>query len=125
MCLRIDDLFGRSACYGARICGSTPQSEHRDFRSMQAHWNGQLIAASDDIVTVDGNAYFPLDALDPACIQPSDHTSVCGWKGTAHYYDVVAGGEVNVNAAWFYPEPKEAAQQIKGRVAFWKGVRVG
>jgi len=66
-----------------------------------------------------------LDSLDPACIQPSDHTSVCGWKGTAHYYNVVAGSEVNANAAWFYPEPKEAAQQIKGRVAFWKGVRVG
>ena len=91
---------------------------------MQAFWNGQLIAASDDIVTVDGNAYFPLAALYPACIQPSDHTSVCGWKGTAHYYDVVAGDAVNANAAWFYPEPKEAAQQIKGRVAFWKGVQV-
>ena len=91
---------------------------------MQAQWNGQVIATSDYIVTVDGNAYFPLDALDPACIQPSAHTSVCGWKGTAQYYDVVAGGEVNANAAWFYPEPKEAAQQIKGRVAFWKGVQV-
>ena len=91
---------------------------------MQAHWKGQVIATSDDIVTVDGNAYFLLYALDPACIQPSDHTSVCGWKGTAKYYDVVAGGEVNANAAWFYPEPKEAALQIKGRVAFWKGVQV-
>jgi uncharacterized protein (DUF427 family) len=91
---------------------------------MQAHWNGQLIATSDDIVTMDGNAYFPLEALDPACIQPSDHTSVCGWKGTAHYYDVVAGGEVNANAAWYYPDPKQAAQEIKGRVAFWKGVQV-
>lgn len=90
---------------------------------MKAQWNGQVIATSDDIVTVDGNAYFPLEALDPACIQPSAHTSVCGWKGTAHYYDVVAGGEVNPNAAWFYPEPKEAAQQIKGRVAFGKGCR--
>ena len=91
---------------------------------MQAQWNGQVIATSDDIVTVDGNAYFHFDALDPACIKASDHTSVCGWKGTAHYYDVVACGEVNANAAWFYPEPKEAAQQIKGRVAFWKGVQV-
>ena len=104
---------------------SAAQSDQLRVAPMQAQWNGQVIATSDDIVTVDGNAYFPLDALDPACIQPSDHTSVCGWKGTAHYYDVVAGGEVNANAAWFYPEPKEAAQQIKGRVAFWKGVRVG
>ena len=91
---------------------------------MQAIWNGAVIASSDDIVTVDGNAYFPQEALDPTCIQPSDHRSVCGWKGEAHYYNVVVEGAVNPNAAWFYPEPKEAAQQIKGRVAFWKGVKV-
>jgi len=92
---------------------------------MQAQWNGQVIASSDDIVTVDGNAYFPLDAVDASCLQPSDHTTVCGWKGTAGYYNVVVGGQVNQNAAWFYADPKDAAKQIKGRVAFWKGVQVG
>ena len=73
----------------------------------------------------DLNAYFPLEAVDPVCLQPSDHTTVCGWKGTAGYYNVVVGDAVNQNAAWFYAEPKEAAKQIKGRVAFWKGVQVG
>ena len=91
---------------------------------MQAQWNGRVIARSDDIVTVDGNAYFPADALDPSSIRPSAHTSVCGWKGTAHYYDLVVDGQVNANAVWFYPEPKEAAANIRGRVAFWKGVQV-
>jgi uncharacterized protein (DUF427 family) len=92
---------------------------------MQAIWNGVVIASSDDIVTVEGNAYFPQEALDPTCVQPSERRSVCGWKGEAHYYNVVVKGAVNPNAAWFYPEPKEAAQQIQGRVAFWKGVQVG
>ena len=92
---------------------------------MQAQWNGRVIASSDDIVTVDGNAYFPLDSLDSSCIRASSHTSVCGWKGTAHYYDLVVDGQVNANAVWFYPEPKQAATSILGRVAFWKGVQVG
>jgi uncharacterized protein (DUF427 family) len=91
---------------------------------MEARWNGRVIASSDDIVTVEGNAYFPLDSLVGECFRPSSHTTVCGWKGTAHYYDVVVAGEVNANAAWSYPEPKDAARQIKGRVAFWKGVQV-
>lgn len=91
---------------------------------MQARWNGQVIARSDDIVTVEGNAYFPPEALDPDCFRPSSHRTVCGWKGEAHYYDVVVDGAVNANAAWTYPEPKQAAQQIQGRVAFWKGVTV-
>jgi len=91
---------------------------------MEARWNGRVIAASDDIVTVEGNAYFPADALDRDLVRESSHTTVCGWKGTAHYYDVVVDGQVNANACWYYPEPKEAAAQIKGRVAFWKGVQV-
>jgi uncharacterized protein (DUF427 family) len=96
-----------------------------DFEApMQATWNGVPIASSDNIVTVDGNAYFPPEALDPACFQPSEHRSVCGWKGEAHYYNVVVQGAVNANAAWYYPDPKQAAEQIKGRVAFWKGVKV-
>ncbi|MBM5823871.1 MAG: DUF427 domain-containing protein [Cyanobacteria bacterium M_surface_10_m2_119] len=91
---------------------------------MQAIWNGQVIATSDDIVTVEGNAYFPSDSLDPQSIQPSTHRSHCGWKGEAHYYDVVVNGQVNARAAWFYPDPKPAAADIRGRVAFWKGVQV-
>ena len=92
---------------------------------MKARWNGTVIAESDDIVMVEGNAYFPPEALVKECLQPSSHRTTCGWKGEAHYYDVVAGGKVNATAAWFYPEPKSAADQIKGRVAFWKGVEVG
>ena len=91
---------------------------------MEARWNGTVIARSDNIETVEGNAYFPADALLAEHIRPSSHTSVCGWKGTAHYYDVVVNGEVNANAAWFYPDPKPQAEAIRGRVAFWKGVQV-
>jgi len=92
---------------------------------MEARWNGRLIARSDDIVMVEGNAYFPLESIDPSLLLTSDHRSRCGWKGEAHYYDVVADGAVNANAAWYYPEPKQAAADIKGRVAFWKGIEVG
>ena len=91
---------------------------------MQASWNGVVIARSDDIVTVEGNAYFPPDALVAECFRSSSHRTVCGWKGEAHYYDVVVKDQVNANAAWFYPAPKAAAEEIKGRVAFWKGVKV-
>jgi len=91
---------------------------------MKAIWNGETIAESNDIVTVEGNAYFPAAALRPEVIRPSDHTSVCGWKGTAQYYSLEVGGKTNPNAVWYYPEPKEAAKQIRGRVAFWKGVTV-
>jgi uncharacterized protein (DUF427 family) len=91
---------------------------------MKAIWNNETIAESDDIVTVEGNAYFPAEALRADVIRPSDHTSVCGWKGTARYYSLAVGGETNPNAVWYYPEPKEAAANIRGRVAFWKGVKV-
>ncbi len=91
---------------------------------MEASWNGAVIARSDDIVTVEGNAYFPPEALEESCFRPSSHRTVCGWKGEAHYYDVIVDGQVNANAAWYYPEPKPAADEIKGRVAFWKGVKV-
>ena len=91
---------------------------------MQASWNGVVIARSDDIVTVEGYAYFPAEALNGDCFQPSSHRTSCGWKGEAHYYDVVVNGQVNPNAAWFYPEPREAAASIRGRVGFWKGVQV-
>jgi uncharacterized protein (DUF427 family) len=91
---------------------------------MEAVWKNRRIASSDDIVMVEGNAYFPAGSLETDCVRPSQHRTVCGWKGEAHYYDVVVDGSVNANAAWFYPEPKEAASQIRGRVAFWKGVEV-
>ena len=91
---------------------------------MKATWNGEIIAESDDIVSVEGNAYFPISALRKDVIVPSPHTSVCPWKGTAQYYSLEVGGKTNPDAAWYYPEPKEAAAQIRDRVAFWKGVTV-
>jgi uncharacterized protein (DUF427 family) len=90
----------------------------------RATWNGATIAESDDTVVVEGNHYFPPEAARHEHLRPSDHTSVCPWKGTARYYDVVVDGSVNRNAAWYYPEPEDAARQIAGRIAFWKGVRV-
>ena len=91
-----------------------------------ASWQGITIADAPaaDIVTVEGNLYFPLASVGAAHLQPSSHTTVCPWKGTAHYYDVVAGGNVTRNAAWYYPAPSDAARQIAGRIAFWKGVEV-
>ena len=91
---------------------------------MKATWNGAVIAESDDIVTVEGNAYFPEGALRQDLIVPSDHTSVCGWKGTANYYSLKVDGKSNDNAVWYYSTPKPAAAEIAGRVAFWKGVEV-
>ena len=91
---------------------------------MKATWNGTTIAASDDTVVVEGNHYFPADAVDAALLRPSTTHTTCPWKGMASYYDVVVGDNVNKDAAWYYPEPKEAAKEIRGRIAFWKGVRV-
>jgi uncharacterized protein (DUF427 family) len=91
---------------------------------MKASWNGRVIAESDDIVTVEGNAYFPSASLDPSVLKPSQHTSVCPWKGTAHYFSLDVDGKLNENAVWYYPDPKAAAANIGGRVAFWKGVQV-
>jgi uncharacterized protein (DUF427 family) len=91
-----------------------------------ASWNGAVIAeATDDRVEiVERNVYFPIDAVRREYLQPSDTHTVCGWKGTASYYDVVVDGEVNKDAAWYYAQPKDAAKRIVGRVAFWKGVKV-
>jgi uncharacterized protein (DUF427 family) len=91
---------------------------------MKATWNGATIADSTDIVTVEGNAYFPLDAVNQAYLKPSDHHSTCPWKGVASYYSLSVDGKENPNAAWYYPTPKDAAKQIAGRVAFWKGVQI-
>lgn len=92
----------------------------------KATWNGETIAeASEDAIElVEGNVYFPTESVRRECLQPSDTHTVCGWKGTASYYHVAAGGDVNRDAAWYYPEPKEAARNIAGRIAFWKGVKV-
>ena len=92
---------------------------------VKAVWNGVTIADSDDTVVVENNHYFPLASLDRATVKPSATTSVCGWKGTANYYTLVAGGAENKDAAWYYDDPKDAAANIRGHVAFWKGVRVG
>lgn len=90
----------------------------------KATWNGVVIADSDDTVVVEGNHYFPKDSVGEEYLVPSEQSSVCHWKGTAAYYDVLVDGEVNKDAAFFYPEPKEAAAQITDRIAFWKGVEV-
>ena len=91
---------------------------------MKAVWNNQVVAESEDIVTVEGNAYFPVASLRSEFVEQSSHTSVCPWKGTAQYMSLNVGGTVNKDAVWFYPDPKEAAANIRGRVAFWKGVTV-
>lgn len=91
---------------------------------MKAVWNGVTIAQSDDTVVVEGNHYFPLASIGPTMLKPSATTSRCPWKGSASYYSLVAGGRENVDAAWYYAEPLEKAANIKGRVAFWKGVTV-
>jgi uncharacterized protein (DUF427 family) len=91
---------------------------------MKAVWKGTVIAESSDTVVVEGNHYFPLASVNAALLEPSTHTSVCPWKGTANYYSLNVNGERNMNAAWYYAEPKPAAAQIKDRVAFWKGVSV-
>jgi uncharacterized protein (DUF427 family) len=91
---------------------------------MKATWQGAVLAESDDTVVVEGNHYFPADSINRSYFQESGNHTTCPWKGEASYYNVVVDGNVNSDAAWYYPEPKEAAQNIKGRVAFWKGVRV-
>ena len=90
----------------------------------RATWNGATLAESDKCIPLEGNQYFPADTIKREYFKASSHTSVCPWKGTAHYYDVVVNGQTNANAAWYYPDPKPAAEEIKGRVAFWKGVEV-
>ena len=92
--------------------------------TVRAVWNGVVLAESDDTVVVDGNHYFSRDALRWEHFEEASTTSVCPWKGTASYYDVVVEGNRNPRAAWYYPEPRKAAARIKDRVAFWKGVRV-
>jgi uncharacterized protein (DUF427 family) len=91
---------------------------------MKATWNGAVLAESDDTVVVEGNQYFPPESVNREYFRASETHTVCPWKGTASYYDVVVNGEVNRDAAWYYPQPKDAAGQIKDHVAFWRGVKV-
>ena len=90
----------------------------------KATWAGKVIADSNNTVVVEGNQYFPAEAVNREFFRPSQHTSVCPWKGTAHYYTLEVDGIKNENAAWYYPQPKPAAAEIKDHVAFWKGVKV-
>jgi uncharacterized protein (DUF427 family) len=89
-----------------------------------ARWNGAVIAQSDATIVVEGNHYFPPDTVRPAHLRASATHTTCGWKGIASYYDVVVSDAVNRDAAWYYPAPKDAATNIAGYVAFWRGVTV-
>ena len=91
---------------------------------MRAAWNGETIAQSDFTVVVEGNHYFPPESVDPMFLKPSPTHTTCPWKGLASYYSLEVGGKSNPDAAWYYPEPKDAASEIKDHVAFWKGVQV-
>jgi uncharacterized protein (DUF427 family) len=90
----------------------------------RATWEGTILAESDEGVVVENNYYFPATSLNQQCFEKNDATSGCPWKGTAHYYDVVVDGKRNPDAAWYYPDPKPAAEEIRGKVAFWRGVVV-
>ena len=91
---------------------------------MKAIWNGVIVAESDDTVVVEGNHYFPASALKQEFLLSSNLRTMCSWKGEARYHTLFVNGDANPDAVWYYADPKEAAQEIKGRVAFWKGVRI-
>lgn len=91
---------------------------------MKAIWNNSVLAESNDTVVVEGNHYFPPDSVNKAYLEQSTSHTTCPWKGEASYYNVVANGKTNKDAAWYYPDPKEAAVEIKDRIAFWRGVKV-
>jgi uncharacterized protein (DUF427 family) len=91
---------------------------------MKAIWNDTVIAESDKTVVIEGNHYFPADAIKCEFFSESDKQTTCSWKGTANYYDIVVNGETNKDAAWYYADPKDAAKEIKGYIAFWRGVQV-
>lgn len=92
---------------------------------VKAVWNGVTIAESDDTIVVEGNHYFPKDSVDSSLLRDSDTHTTCPWKGVASYYGLAVDGAENRDAAWYYPRTKEAANHIRGRIAFWKGVEVG
>jgi len=92
---------------------------------VKAIWNNTVIAASDNTIVVEGNHYFPIIDVNTGYLQASDTTTYCGWKGDAGYYHVVIDDQRNENAAWYYAEPKTAADNIRGYIAFWRGIEVG
>lgn len=91
---------------------------------MKASWNNQLIAESNETINIENNEYFPPDSINKEFLRPSLTHSTCPWKGVASYYSLTADGKENIDAAWFYPDPKSAAAEIKNYVAFWKGVTI-
>ena len=91
---------------------------------MKATWKGAVLAESDDTVVVEGNHYFPPGSVNQQYMTEAEHHTTCPWKGLASYYSIVVDGEENTHAAWYYPNPSDAAQHIKGHVAFWKGVKI-
>jgi len=90
----------------------------------KATWNGAVLAESDRCEVVEGNYYFPADSIKSEYFKPSDHHTTCSWKGVASYYTLEVDGQTNKDAAWYYPETKQAAKNIEGYVAFWRGVKV-
>ncbi len=102
----------------------TQPADQASIRRYKATWNGVVIAESADTVVVEGNHYFPLADVRAEHLRPSESHTTCHWKGVASYYDVVADDKVNRDAAWYYPDPSQAADRIKDRVAFWHGVKV-
>jgi Uncharacterized protein conserved in bacteria, COG2343 len=107
-------------------CGIMEKNVYRNRENAmpRAIWNGAVIAESDATIVVEGNHYFPPDSVKREYLRDSQTHTVCPWKGTASYYDVVVDGQVNRDAAWYYPTPKAAASQIAGYIAFWRGVRI-
>lgn len=91
---------------------------------MKAIWKDQILAESNDTIVVEENHYFPEEAVNEEFLEKSDSKSVCPWKGEAHYYNIKVDGQENLDSAWYYPDPKEKAKNIEGRIAFWKGVEV-
>lgn len=91
---------------------------------MKAIWNGQIIAESDQTKNVEGNQYFPVDSVNKEFLKSSETHTVCHWKGTASYFDVMVDGQINKDAAWYYPDPSEKAMPIKDYIAFWRGVEI-
>jgi uncharacterized protein (DUF427 family) len=96
-----------------------------EIAMVKAIWNGAVIAESDETVVVEGNHYFPRKDVDAQYLAPSDTHTSCGWKGVASYHTLSVDGATNPDAAWYYPEPKDAAAEIRDRIAFWKGVKIG
>lgn len=119
-------MTGITATVGtkARVGGIPGDAVSFSWLMATATWNGAVLAQSDDTVVVEGNHYFPRDAVNDEYLRDSNSHTTCHWKGVASYYSVVVDGETNVDAAWYYPTPSEAASSIEGRVAFWRGVKV-